>query len=56
MGYSLWGCKKVGHDLATTPPPPCGSLGCCRRRKRQQADVPLEWWPRETAFRQMAYI
>lgn len=32
-----------------------GSLGCSRGRKRQQADVPLEEWPRETAFRQLAH-
>ena len=21
VGYNPWGCKRVGHDLATKPPP-----------------------------------
>ena len=45
-GYSPWGCKELGHGLATKPPPVPGSrkeikgsyilLSGCKRRKAPQ--------------------
>ena len=40
MGYSLWGCKRVGHDLATKH--------CNKQHRMENLSVDKDWkWEEE---------